>query len=52
ETAGGVKLQIANEDMSQEIFATLQGKGFIRKFELEEPSLLDIFIEKVGAVYE
>ena len=52
ETADGVKLQIANEDISQEIFAMLQGKGFIRKFELEEPSLHDIFIEKVGAVYE
>lgn len=48
ETADGVKLQIANEDISQEIFAMLQGKGFIRKFELEEPSLHDIFIEKVG----
>lgn len=47
ETADGVKLQIANEDISQEIFAMLQGKGFIRKFELEEPSLHDIFIEKV-----
>ncbi|MCY9421819.1 DUF4162 domain-containing protein, partial [Bacillus paralicheniformis] len=26
--------------------------GFIRKFELEEPSLHDIFVEKVGARYE
>lgn len=52
ETSDGVKLQIANEAISQELFSMLQGKGFIRKFELEEPSLHDIFIEKVGAVYE
>ena len=48
----GCDLQILNEDISQDIFRELQGKGFIRKFELEEPSLNDIFIEKVGASYE
>ncbi|MCF3942021.1 ABC transporter ATP-binding protein [Oceanobacillus alkalisoli] len=48
----GCDLQILNEDVSQDIFRELQGKGFIRKFELEEPSLNDIFIEKVGASYE
>lgn len=48
----GCKLQIENEAVSQEILQALQGKGFIRKFELEEPSLNDIFIEKVGASYE
>ncbi|GGB51495.1 ATP-binding cassette domain-containing protein [Virgibacillus dakarensis] len=48
----GCELQIENEDVSQTIFAELQGKGFIRKFDLEEPSLNDIFIEKVGASYE
>ncbi|RDW19879.1 ABC transporter ATP-binding protein [Oceanobacillus chungangensis] len=48
----GCKLQIEDEAVSQEIFQALQGKGFIRKFELEEPSLNDIFIEKVGASYE
>ncbi|WP_163971349.1 ABC transporter ATP-binding protein [Oceanobacillus halotolerans] len=48
----GCALQIDNESISQDIFAELQGKGFIRKFELEEPSLNDIFIEKVGASYE
>ncbi|MCY8578596.1 DUF4162 domain-containing protein, partial [Bacillus haynesii] len=36
----------------QELFTMLQGRGFIRKFELEEPSLHDIFVEKVGARYE
>lgn len=48
----GCELQIHNEDVSQIIFSELQGKGFIRKFDLEEPSLNDIFIEKVGASYE
>lgn len=48
----GCELQIENEDISQSIFAKLQGKGFIRKFNLEEPTLNDIFIEKVGASYE
>ncbi|WP_337018028.1 ABC transporter ATP-binding protein [Oceanobacillus massiliensis] len=50
--AQGCELQITNEDVSQNIFAELQGKGFVSKFDLEEPSLNDIFIEKVGASYE
>ncbi|WP_026905655.1 ABC transporter ATP-binding protein [Paucisalibacillus globulus] len=52
QTMNGCILQISNENISQEIFHELQGKGFVRKFELEEPSLNDIFIEKVGASYE
>ncbi|WP_156288789.1 ABC transporter ATP-binding protein [Oceanobacillus salinisoli] len=52
KVADGCELQIENEDVSQQIFSELQGKGFVRKFELEEPSLNDIFIEKVGAAYE
>lgn len=48
----GCELQIKNEAVSQEIFQALQKVRFIRKFELEEPSLNDIFIEKVGASYE
>jgi len=48
----GCELQIENEAVSQTIFEELQGIGFIRKFDLEEPSLNDIFIEKVGASYE
>lgn len=49
---GGCELQISGEDVSQKILAEVQGRGFIRKFALEEPSLNDIFIEKVGASYE
>ena len=49
---GGCELQITNEEVSQEILKMLQGNFFIRKFELEEPTLNDIFIEKVGESYE
>ncbi|WP_100330519.1 ABC transporter ATP-binding protein [Bacillus xiapuensis] len=52
KTAEGIVLQIAEEEISQRILTELQGKGFIKKFELEEPSLNDIFIEKAGASYE
>lgn len=52
EVIGGCHLQIESEDIATEIFSALQGKGFIRKFELEEPTLNDIFIEKVGERYE
>lgn len=48
----GCELQIENENISQDIFKELQGRGFTKKFDLEEPSLNDIFIEKVGASYE
>lgn len=51
-TAEGIHLQIEQEEVSQHIFAHIANKGFIRKFALEEPSLNDIFIEKVGAAYE
>ncbi|WP_243385846.1 ABC transporter ATP-binding protein [Bacillus kexueae] len=52
KTPAGIELQIEREDISQSIFEALNGRGFIRKFSLEEPSLNDIFIEKVGASYE
>ncbi len=48
----GCELQVENEEASQPIFQALQGRGFVRTFDLEEPSLNDIFIEKVGASYE
>ncbi len=52
QTGEGVHLQVENESVSQRIFEEISGKGFVRKFSLEEPSLNDIFIEKVGASYE
>ncbi len=51
-TMEGVQLQIESEKAAEEILKEIVKKGFIRKFALEEPSLNDIFIEKVGASYE
>jgi len=51
-TMEGIHLQIEGEHVAEKIFNELVGKGFVRKFALEEPSLNDIFIEKVGADYE
>jgi ABC-2 type transport system ATP-binding protein len=51
-TMEGKILQVTGEDIAEQIQKELMPKGFIRKFELEEPSLHDIFIEKVGAAYE
>ncbi|WP_243291469.1 ABC transporter ATP-binding protein [Bacillus sp. FJAT-47783] len=52
KTPEGMELQIEGEEISKKIFEALYGKGFVRTFSLEEPSLNDIFIEKVGASYE
>lgn len=51
-TPEGVHLQIEGEYVAEQILKDIVGKGFIRRFVLEEPSLNDIFIEKVGASYE
>ena len=51
-TADGITLQIEREEVAGDLFQAIQSKGFVRKFELEEPSLNDIFIEKVGVVHE
>src|SRR5699024_4640418 len=44
--AQGCELQIEDEWISQKVLHKLDGY-FIRKFELEEPSLHDIFVDKV-----
>ncbi|WP_110926418.1 ABC transporter ATP-binding protein [Bacillus massiliglaciei] len=51
-TPEGKLLQVTGEDVAASIIQDLVPRGFVRKFELEEPSLNDIFIEKVGAAYE
>jgi ABC-2 type transport system ATP-binding protein len=51
-TMEGIELQIEGEYIAERILKDIVNKGFIRKFALEEPSLNDIFIEKVGASYE
>lgn len=52
QTVEGAYIQIEKEEYAESILKEIVGKGFIRKFALEEPSLNDIFIEKVGASYE
>lgn len=52
KTAEGAELQVESEEISQKVFKNLTNRGFVRKFELEEPSLHDIFVDKVGASYE
>ncbi|OAT83069.1 sodium ABC transporter ATP-binding protein [Bacillus sp. MKU004] len=52
ETTEGILLQVESEKNAEEIFHHAARKGFLRKFELEDPSLNDIFIEKVGTSYE
>ena len=47
-TAEGVRLQIIDETVVQQIQGMIFSRGFIRKFQLDEPSLHEIFIEKVG----
>lgn len=51
-TVEGAEMQVENEAVAQKIFDNLANRGFVYKFELEEPSLHDIFIEKVGVSYE
>ncbi|MCA1022589.1 ABC transporter ATP-binding protein [Halobacillus litoralis] len=50
--AEGCELQITGEEAAGDIFESLHGRGFVRTFDLEEPTLNDIFIEKAGASYE
>lgn len=51
-TMEGIHLQIDGEEVAGKILRDIVDQGFIRKFALEEPSLNDIFIEKVGNSYE
>jgi ABC-2 type transport system ATP-binding protein len=51
-TMEGIYLQIEGEYIAEKILKEIVNKGFIRRFALEEPSLNDIFIEKVGDSYE
>lgn len=44
----GVIARVENEESAKAVFARVAEKGFVRKFEVEEPSLHDIFIDQVG----
>lgn len=53
KTSEGCRLQINNEETSQQILKEIvEREGFVKRFDLLEPSLNDIFIEKVGESYE
>lgn len=52
EIPRGCELQIEEEIVAEEIFKLLHDRGLVRQFVIEEPTLNEIFIAKVGASYE
>ncbi|QQK79502.1 ABC transporter ATP-binding protein [Salicibibacter cibi] len=44
-------LAIRDETVAKDIFSRLQDYGYVRHFSVQEPTLHDIFIEKVGRTY-
>lgn len=48
QTVEGAVYQIESDAVAEKLLAAALQKGPIRHFEIEEPSLQDIFIEKVG----
>lgn len=49
-STSGTRIQVADETVAEQLFHEVVRKGYARKFIVEEPTLNDIFIEKVGAV--
>ncbi|ALX49800.1 ABC transporter ATP-binding protein [Lentibacillus amyloliquefaciens] len=48
KTKDGAIVQVENEKVAEDLFYAIAEEGFVRKFELEEPSLHDIFVDKAG----
>lgn len=48
----GARIQVDGMDTAKVLFGQITDKGFVERFEVEEPSLHDIFVEKVGTSYE
>lgn len=44
----GIQLTIENEDVAKDIYQVVAHQGYVKRFQVVEPSLQDIFIEKVG----
>ncbi|WP_147804137.1 ABC transporter ATP-binding protein [Alkalicoccus halolimnae] len=42
------ELKVDNEKTAESVFRSLAARGFVRKFEVAEPSLHDIFIDQAG----
>ena len=51
KTVEGAVYQIESEQVANELLTAALKSGPIRHFEIEEPSLQDIFIEKVGNIH-
>lgn len=47
-----VTLKISYEEVSHVLFKEITKLGYVKKFVVEEPTLNDIFIAKVGAQNE
>lgn len=51
-TPKGTLFMIENEQVAHHIYQELQTKGFVRHFEILDPTIQEIFIEKVGDTHE
>lgn len=47
-----VRLTIENEAVAEDIYNIVIKQGYVRRFQVLEPSLNDIFIDKVGEIHE
>lgn len=47
-----VRLTIENEAVAEKIYNNVIKQGYVRRFQVLEPSLNDIFIDKVGELHE
>jgi len=53
ETPDGTMIKVKNEAQAREFLSALIAGGHsIVRFELREPSLHEIFVEKVGGIHE
>ena len=51
-TPKGTFFMIENEQVAHHIYQELQTRGFVRHFEILDPTIQEIFIEKVGDIHE
>ena len=51
-TPKGTLFIIENEQAAHHIYHELQTRGFVRRFEILDPTIQEIFIEKVGDIHE
>ncbi|PTF56234.1 ABC transporter ATP-binding protein [Staphylococcus chromogenes] len=51
-TPKGTLFMIENEQVAHHIYQELQTRGFVRHFEILDPTIQEIFIEKVGDIHE